>query len=220
MSIAETFRSYLDRFPKAPAERMAIARAALDAFEKCEKKRRLTADDLKPLVVAACAPQVFVSETGGHLLVQLALRHQVAQQCLLQLAADRKAHVRFNAVHYLVEELPEELRLQIVELALSDRSSMVRYRGVGQAQGFRFKQLLPRLEEMQRTEKDKAVQRVIARCIPMVRDGYWLDPSADGTGYYLTVSTSHSLVGVFIPKEKYSEKFVRREVARLRKAGS
>jgi hypothetical protein len=49
MSTAGDYRTWLRKFPKEPADRMATALAAVDAFEKCQRKRRMTAADLRPL---------------------------------------------------------------------------------------------------------------------------------------------------------------------------
>ena len=216
MSIAECYRDWLRNFPKEPADRMAMALAAIKAFEACE--RCVTAADLRPLVTAASSPHKLVFETGCNLLVQLAKRHPEAQKCISQMARDKNATARFHAVAYLHEELPEGLRREVVQLALDDRSVKVRQRGIEGAEEFRFTDLLPRLEEMQRTETNEAVQRSLAFHIPLLRDGFLLRPSEDGEGYYLTVRGPGSVGGPYIPKEKYSEEFVRQEVARWQKA--
>src|SRR5262249_6176435 len=131
---------------------------------------------------------------------------------------DKNATARFHAVAYLDEELPEALRREVVQLALSDRSAKVRQMGIEGAERFKFMQFLPHLEEMQRTETNEAVRRSLALHVPLLRDGFLLKPSGDGEGYYLTVRGPGSLGGPFIPKEKYSDEFVRQEVARLQTA--
>jgi hypothetical protein len=49
MSTAGDYRTWLRKFPKEPADRMATALVAVDAFENCQRKRRVTAADLRPL---------------------------------------------------------------------------------------------------------------------------------------------------------------------------
>jgi hypothetical protein len=222
MSIAEHTREWLRRLSKAqaPADRMAAALAAVDAFEACERKRSVTATDLEPLVVAGSSPHTFVCGTGCNLLIHLATKHPAAQQCLLQMVKARDATVRFNAAWHLRigsgPKLPKALRLEIVELALGDRSAKVRRMGIEGAEQFQLKRLLPQLEEMQRTETNPAVQRALALHLPLLRDGFHLEPSGDGTGYFLIVrGPSGSVGGPFIPKKKYSEEWVRKEVARI-----
>jgi hypothetical protein len=214
MSIAEGYREWLRNFPKEPADRMAAALAAVVAIEAYE--RRGTAASLAPLVLAACSPHKLVFETGCNLLVKLATRDPEARQCLLQMARDRDATARFHAVAYLKSALPEELRLEIVTLALGDRSTKVRQKGIERAEDFEFRQFLPRLEDMQRTETNPAVLRSLAFHIPLLREGFVLSQSKDGKVYNLTVRVPSGYIGRGFPKDKYSEEYVRQEVERLR----
>ncbi len=214
MTIAERYREWLRGFPKEPADRMAAALAAVDAAEAFNREG--TAASVAPLVLAACSPYKLVFETGCNLLVKLAMSHPEARQCLLQMARDKDATARFHAVAFLEKALPEELRLEIVALALSDRSAKVRGKGIERAEEFEVRRLLPRLEEMQRTETNPRVLRSLAFHVPILRDGFLLRPSGDGGGYYLIVRGPTSLGGPFIPQSKYSEEYLRKEVARLR----
>jgi hypothetical protein len=186
MSVAEHYREWFQRLPKMPAGRLAPAHAAVDAFEAREHRRRITAADLAPLVVAVRSPYTAVNGTGFNLLVQLAPRHSAVRQCLVQLARDKKAGVRFGAVlaagvvRGKEFYLPEPLRREIVELALGDRSALVRRTAIEYADKFGLKDLLPRLEAMERAETNQAVLKALARHIPLLRDGYLLEPDMDG----------------------------------------
>jgi hypothetical protein len=214
---AKYFRDWLRRFPKEPAERMAVAFAAVDAFEACEGRANVTQVDLEPLAAAASSPYKLVFETGAHLLAQLAIRRTAAQQCVLTMARDKNATARFHAVAYLIKEMPEPFRLEIIKLALSDRSAKVRSKGIEGAEQFKFKQLLPQLEKMQKTESNDSVKESLAMHLSLLRDGYHLEKTPDG--YYLTVRRPKALGGPFIPNEKFSKEFVRQEVARLQSDG-
>ncbi len=218
MSAADQYREWLGRFPAEPADRMATALAAIEAFEACERKPDLAEADLQPLVAAATSTHKRVVETGCKLLVQLALRHPAARECLLQMARSKDAAARFHAVAYLHGELPETLRLEIVGLALRDRSAKVRKKGIERAEQFRFRGFLPLLQEMERMESHAGVRASLDLHLPLLRDGYRLQPAGSGQGYYLTVRGPNSLGGPFIPNEKYSDEFVRQEVARLQSA--
>jgi hypothetical protein len=193
-----------------------MAIAAVDAFEAFEHS--LNAADLRPLVIAASSPHKLVFETGCRLLVGLAALHAEAQLCLLQMAKAKEATARFHAVAYLEEALPERLRRNIVQLALSDRSTNVRQKGIEGAERFKFVQFLPQLEEMQHHETSESVQDSLALHIPMLRDGFGLRPSDDGTGYWLTVLGPRASARSFIPKEKCCDEFIREETERLKTA--
>jgi hypothetical protein len=195
---AAYFREWLRDFPKEPADRMAMALAAVDACETFE--RSLNAAHLGPLVIAASAPHKLVFESGCRLLVQLATVHVDAQQCLLQMIRSRDASARFHAAAYIEKAVPEDLRREIVQLALSDRS--VRKKGIQGAEEFKFIDLLPRLEEMQRHERSKSVQDALAFHIPILRSAFGLSQTEDGKGYYLKVLGPMASARSFIPKEQ------------------
>jgi hypothetical protein len=217
--LAERFRKSLRNRTKEPAERMAMALAAIDALEAC--KRGVNAAKLRPLVIAASSPHKLVYETGCNLLVWLAARHTAAQQCFQEMARDKKATARFHAVAFLDEEhFPEPLRREIVQLALGDRSPNVRLKGIERAEQFEFTEFIPRLEEMQRTETNKSVRETLAMLLPLLRDGFILHPSGNGN-YFLSVRRPKGTLGaLFISEKHYSEEFVRQQVARLRAKAS
>src|SRR4051794_21169987 len=137
MSYAEYHRGWMRNFPNLPADRLAVALAAVEAFEACERMAEPTTADLEPLVAAASSPHKVVFEVGCNLLVVLAARCAAAQSCLFQMARDKSATARFHAVAHLDTSLPEELRLEIVNLALRDRSAKVRQKGIEGAEKFK-----------------------------------------------------------------------------------
>jgi hypothetical protein len=55
-SIVAHYREWLAKFPKEPADSMALALAAVEAYAIGEQKGAFTADDLKPVVAAASSP--------------------------------------------------------------------------------------------------------------------------------------------------------------------
>ena len=217
MNVAARYRAWLDGFPKEPQDRMAIALDAIAAYEAIERNGQANASDLELLVAAFCSPHKLVFETGCNLLVALAQSHLEVQQCLLQMARHKGTTARFHAIVYLNRNLPAPLLNQVVTLALGDRSSKVRGKGVEQAEGLGLTAFLPQLEEMQRTESDEFVLRQLAFHIPLLRDGYLVEPASDGSGFDLTVrGPDGSVGGPFISREEFSDERVRQEVARIR----
>lgn len=223
MSLAKRFRTWLKQFPKEPADRMALAVAAVDAYAACQPKNRLTPEHLAPVVRAAQSPHKLVYETGCSLLVDLAVAMpyeaaRAAQQCILDMARHKNATTRLHAVQYLQRDLPYKLRVEVVNLALQDRSAKVRKFGVVRALSFDFKCVLPRLEEMLRTEPDKRVREELTFCLPLLRDGFLVRPNEHSEGYVVTVHKRNgTIISSIIPTENYSKEFVSRTIAQLRK---
>ncbi len=199
---------------------MAMALAAIDAFEGNESKMALDALEIEPLVRAASSSHKLVYETGCNLLVVLARTHQEAQQCLLEMAQSKSATARFHAVAFLDHKLPEQLRIMVIEFALRDRSAKVRWMAVQQIERFGMSAFLPRLLEMKETDQEESVQKSLDYHIPLLRDGYRIEPAKDGSGFYLTARyPDGSSGGPFISKQEFSDDYVRQVVARIRSGG-
>ena len=212
-TIAKEYRDWLDRFPKEPPERMALARAAVDCFDACGPKKDLAQVDIQPLVEAASSPYKVVCETGAALLVFLARTRSEAQDALRAMATATTLAARFNAVGFLTHTLPEALRIEIIDMALKDKSAKVREKGIERAEGFGITSFLPQFEKMQASETNDAVRRSLEFHIPLLRDGYLLQPSSDGAGYFLIVRTSSALGGPYIPKELCTKEYIEKVVA-------
>jgi hypothetical protein len=217
MSTADQWRRWLRGFTREPEERLALALQAVDAFEALSSGHPADDQTVQMLAKAASSPHKLVFETGCHLLVRLAATQEVCQQAIDRMASSRDATARFHAVAYLNASLPDSLRLSVIDRALSDRSARVREKGIEQAEAFGFRHWLPRLEAMMASEQRADVLEVLALHIPLLRDGFRLEPAPDGSGYYLTVRASDGGIGgPFIPRDRYSEPYVKEMVQRLK----
>jgi hypothetical protein len=217
MKIADQWRRWLRGFSCEPEERLAIALTAVDAFEILAADLSTDSEPLQNLVKAASSPHKLIFETGCHLLVHLAATQENCRQAIDAMAKSRSSTARFHAVAYLNTSLPEPLRLSVVNLALSDRSTRVRAKAIEQVEIFGFHQLLHRLEAMIASEQSPDVLRSLALHVPLLRDGFLLKPVPDGSGYTLTVRGPRSLGGPFIPTHRLSDSYLRDTVERLKK---
>lgn len=89
--------------------------------------------------------------------------------------------------------------------------------GVQQVEVFGFRDLLPPLEDMIASETRTDVQESLALHVPLLQYGFRLRPNPDGSGYFLTVRKSTSLVMSFIPLQRYSEPYLKDAIERLKK---
>jgi len=215
MNTPDQWRRWLSRFTRQPKHRLAQAFEAVDAFEALSAGP--DEQILQSLVKAASSPHKLVFETGCHLLVLLAATQENCQQAIDRMSSSQDATARFHAVAYLNASLPESLRFSIIDRALSDRSSRVRAMAVQQAETFGLRHLLPRLEDMIASESRANVLKSLALHVPLLRDGFLLEPEPDGSGYWLTVSTPGSIRTSFIPQDRFRDSYVREAVARLKK---
>ncbi len=176
-SIADDFRFMLSGSfqKKISINSVAIALAAVDAYEFCESVTDPKEIDIKPIVEAACSRHKVALDTGCRLLVHLAAEKSLAQDCLLKMSMNKNSTARFNACAYINNSLPEKLRLEIVRRALNDRSAIVRHKGVVQAEVFKFMCFMPQLQEMYLNEQSKDIRRFLDVHIRLLRDGYVLE---------------------------------------------
>lgn len=215
-SKVDRYREWLKNFPKRPPTQVALANAAIDAYERRRKRGQVAEHDLAHIVVAASAPQKLVFDIACKLLADLAEDFEEARDAFRRMSRDGKADARFHAVAYLDLRFPEPLRTEIIGRALEDRSAKVRKKGIERAEQFDLKQFLPQLEEMQERETNSGVLASLALHLPLLRDGYLLKSAADASGYHLTVRGPNTLGGPFIPKSEFSEAFLQQEIARLK----
>jgi hypothetical protein len=206
------YREWLSEHPREPKARMALAVAAVDAYERCERKKRIADDELAPLVAAAESPHALVFNTGCDLLVGLAAKSSDAQRGLLELAGSTSATARFHAIAFVDRRLPKELRLEIVRAALSDTSPKIRAKGVERAEELALTALLPRLEELRRDERHASVRSALDLHLPILRDGHCFEPRSDGSGQLTVRCDDGSLLSVTVG----SSAAIRQRAARLR----
>lgn len=208
---------WLRKFPNEKPERMAIIFEAVAAYDACIFNAEVSQADLQPIVNAAMSPYTLVFEVGCNFLGTLAEMHEPARQCWLAMARAKLAPARWHAVAYLETHLPESLRREVLSLALYDKSSVVREKGVEKAWRFKFKDLLPQLDAILLTEKHPGVRESLEFYIPLLRDGYFVAANDDGSGYWLTVGMlDGGIAGRFILAEEYSDDYVRGAIAELR----
>src|SRR4030095_15414651 len=87
--------------------------AALDAADRATSKRRLTCDDLRPLVAAASSDRVPLYEAATSVLGGLLPKVQEARKAVEQMSRDRKSQVRFNALLCIDGKTPTPLAIAI-----------------------------------------------------------------------------------------------------------
>lgn len=221
MGTVKHFREWLRGFPKEPPERMALALAAVDAYASIVRKARVTAEDLAPLVAAASSRHTLVFETGAKLLNDLSClagRQQVVEEAIRGMATSRDATARFHAVAYLEGEARREFLLEIVRLALADKSAKVRWKGVDVANRLDLKELIPDLKQLQKTERNTGVLETLASELPLLEQGWVVQPVKDSKDFSLWIKhRDGSTSGTVISKAQSQGPALKTAIAKLRR---
>lgn len=192
-------REWLDR-RNDPLERKQIAYTALDAYEALENKDHIQLDDLQPIVTAAKSKYSTVWDIGTVFLVRLAESHAAAREAMLKIMESPKANERSQIVWALTARLPKDFRVQMIRKAITDRSKYVRFEAATKADLFGFKELIPEIEAQRDRESDPESKSALDFHVVMLRDGYLLKRSADGS-FYLAVRTKNGWGGSYITQE-------------------
>lgn len=217
MNTPAQWREWLRGFSREPEDRLALALAAVDAFEMLLAQPSDEAAAVHAIVQAASSADKLVFETGCHILFHLAATLPSCRDAIERMASAPDSTSRFHAIAYLQQSLPEPLKQTIIQRALADRSGKVRAKAVEKVEEFQLYHYVPQLEALLSSENDTQALASLSLHLPLLRDGFQLSPASDGTGYYLCVRGPRSVGGPFIPKERYSESHVRELVERLKK---
>lgn len=141
---------------------------------------------LAAAVEAASDGREAVYDSGTAVLGEIATRWQAGRDAIEQMANSKHAHVRHNAILCLHE--PDQFSAGLLVRAMADKSARVRRKAVDWAGRLKLRILVPELEKAQLTEIDIKTRALIARELPLLRDGYWSEPAgSDST--VVTVAT-------------------------------
>jgi len=166
------FATYLE--PRYP-ELVAPLRAALDAYDRIQRQKRIDSADLQPIVDVARSHRRPLYENASNLLEALTADHREARDAVAEMAKDRKAQVRFNAIICLGRRTPREFCVNLLCQALSDKSARVRQKAADWAQRLDLSEIVPDLERALSNETHAGAKRTIEFGLRLMRDGYILD---------------------------------------------
>jgi len=158
------FASWIDRYlRKRYPELEAPLLRALDAFDSIAAGTPISEDALAPLLEAAKSTRVPLFENATTLLAKLADRDEFVREAVAEMAADPRAHVRFNAILCITQnDHPSEFGIRLVEARLSDESARVREKAADWALRCHMVELLQALKLALRSETNKSARECIA----------------------------------------------------------
>lgn len=161
------FASWIDGYlRKRHPELEAPLLNALDAFDAIAGSASSNEDTLVPLLEAAKSTRVPLYENATTLLGKLADRNEFVRAAVTEMAADPRAHVRFNAILCIAEnDHPSEFGLRLVEARLRDKSARVREKAADWALRCRMVKLLPTLRRALQGETNERARECIAYAV-------------------------------------------------------
>lgn len=189
------------RFP----ELVAPLRAALDALERIRIQERTDPADLRSLVDLLRSPRRPLYENGADLIRELTADRAEVRDAVAELASDKKAHVRFNAILCLSDVTPPEFSVMILRQALLDGSARVRQKVADWALRLKLAELTPDLERASLKEKRAATKKTIDFSLRLLRDGYVVE-EASGDSVSITVPRNGSIVGRYFSRAEFEAK--------------
>jgi len=165
------FASWIDGYlrKRCPELEEPLLRA-IDAFDAIVGGSPITKDALTPLLAAAKSPRVPLYESATTLLATLADRDDFVREAVAEMAADSRAHVRFNAILCIAQnEYPSEFGIRLVGARLCDGSARVREKAADWALRCRMVELLPALKLALRSETSERARECIAYAVQQLQ---------------------------------------------------
>jgi hypothetical protein len=167
------------------ASDLAIGLQAIDAFDRLADSGLLDDTSLRHVIAAATCPASAVWGVGCDLLFVLAKTHPTARDAIRTILASKQMSPRWQiiaSVHGRYRtELPYEFILEVLRTGLADKSAKVRRFAIDRGASAELLDLLPDLLALRSNEQDAKVLDSLAFYIPLLRDGYRLEPPSPGS---------------------------------------
>ncbi|PQO36797.1 hypothetical protein C5Y96_06420 [Blastopirellula marina] len=197
--------------PRCP-ELLPEIHAVMDAADSIDQRGTVSDTDLAAIVHGARSARRPLYEYTVDIVAGLAADYQEVQAVVMELAEDKSAQVRFNAVLCLGKRTPSELCERVLRRGFVDRSTKVRRKAADWMLRLRMSSLLPDLEEAMSLESDEKVRSAMEFTLGLVRDRYLLRPSGDG---YSIVIQSGGIIGQSITQQQLDDEGIEAIVQRL-----
>lgn len=209
---------YRLRKARNPDEESAVLGAA-DAFDASMARGSITPAELETLVSGASSPRTGIWMSCTDFLGAASARWAEAAQAIIAMMRSPKAGVRFNALCCLVEGTPSRITEEVVRLGLRDKSARLHWKAAQQASDLGCRGLVPDLEAALRAEANAKARASIGLSLALLRDGYLLETSDDGS-YTLSVKVPSGITLVSVAAEEIEKKGAAAVAAEIRASRS
>jgi hypothetical protein len=176
----ERMRKWVDENPRIKKEERRVILSAINSFEQLQQARNLSPAQLTPIVAAARCRLQGAWDIGGRLLAALAVTQSAAQDAFRELVASPKANERLQAVLSLSARMPTALLEELLRKTVDDQSKRVRLWTAEHSNSLLLRQMVPRLLERAKVEREPDVKRSLEFNAALIQDGYFVEPEANG----------------------------------------
>jgi hypothetical protein len=202
------------RGPRNAADEAAALKAA-DAYDAMKRQGKPSRPQLDVMVIAAGNPHRLVRNCAVDLLSKSLREWPEVAATIATMMRDRSSTTRFSAMCCIKEHMPAHIARDMIQAGLSDKSGQVRWKAAEAANRLKFVQFIPLLERVAAEEKPGRTRRSLEHSLRMLRDGYFLNPTGDGT-YTLWIDTARGSTGKSITETELISKGVDALVAAFR----
>lgn len=200
------------RDPQDEATLLAIA----NAYDQAMHSGVLSANQLERVVGAASSARPLLWKNASEMLATLSGRFPAAADAIVSMSRSRRAHVRFAALCSLGKETPTAVTDTLLRVALSDKSSRIRWKAVDQANRLARLTLVPEITAALATETNERARRSMELDLRMLRDGHWVRPESAGWSS-ITVKRRDGVASRRVRDEELQSKGLESILAELRK---
>ena len=156
-------------------------------------------------------------ELGFYVLMDLVLSDASLQCHVSQLAKHKSATVRRNLAFHLSRELPPEFSRSVFAELLRDKAPSVRIRAI-ETIGMRdCKTMLPELQSLRSDEQNEKVIQSLDYWIPLLENGYRVEPSHEPGRYEVTALTGRGTATRIVEASGPADPRIRAAVEELRR---
>ena len=206
-SIHERFNPWLTKYlePRYP-ELVSPLRAALDAYDRIERKQHIAPDDIAPILDIARSHRRPLYENAADLLSSLTADYPTACEAVAEMARDKQAHVRFNAIICLGLNTPREFCINLIRQSLTDKSSRIRQKAADWTLRLGLSELVPDLERASANESHASTKQILGFYTQLMRDGYILETKADNSLSITVPTQGGGIRGRSVSREEFETK--------------
>lgn len=169
-------------------------RAAFEGFKRITSSKVVDQEALDAIIHATSSKSLILADNSITFLIDLVPEFEEVREAVIRMYADKKMHVRFNALRSLSSKAPRNFSMSLLKRGLNDNSYKVRKFASHKIRTLRMEELIPIMEETLLREENPDAKSEINYNLRLLRDGYCLR-NFGHQGLYLWIQTQDGVHG-------------------------